>query len=283
MLMFQNLLVKVLQNILSIVKVSRPKGWRAYLWMSFLGYIDGAKNFVFDTLFIYALISYLATAFAVNNLFDIKSDSLNKAKSNPLVSGYCKKIHVYALLVNQAIALLLLLLLKREVFSMYLALCFLGIAYSVPPLRLKGKPLLDVLSHTLFFGALLYLYGFFYTKAALQSSYWYKVALIMLYSAFLQLRNLRDDVEYDMCAGDRTTFVVFPNASRIVLNSLGVIIPFLCVLVFLGLTNYILEGIFLITVVSAVIGYKWGWDRFVDSFVVASLSLHSLYVLLTTV
>jgi len=251
--------------------------------MSFLGYIDGAKNFVFDVLFIYTLISYLATAFAVNNLFDVKSDSLNKTKNNPLVSGYCKKNHVYALLVNQAIAFILLLILKKEVFSVYLALCFLGIAYSVSPLRLKGKPLLDVLSHTLFFGALLYLYGFFYTKAALQSSYQYKVAIIMLYSAFLQLRNLRDDVEYDMCAGDRTSFVVFPKASRIVLNILGVIIPFLCVLVFLGLTNYILESMLLITVVSAVIGYKWGWERFVDSFVITFLSFHSLYFVLTIV
>jgi len=283
MFAFQRLFIKVLQNILGVVKVSRPRSWRAYLWMGVLGYIDGVRNLFFDLLFVYALISYLATAFAVNNLFDLKSDSLNKSKNNPLVSGCCKKIHVYAVLVNQIAALLLLFLLKREVFLVYLALCLLSIVYSTPPLRLKGRPLLDVFSHTFFFGALLYLYGFLYVESTLLSDCWYKIALIMLYSAFLQLRNLRDDVKYDMAAGDRTSFVVFPRASNIVLNSLRVGIPFLCSFLFLDLANYMLVAVLLTAAVSAVIGYRWGWERFVDSFTVISLSLHSLYFVLVTV
>jgi len=283
MFAFQRLFIKVLQNILCIVKVSRPRGWRAYLWMGVLGYIDGAKNLFFDLLFIYALISYLATAFAVNNLFDLKSDSLNKSKNNPLVSDCCKKIHVYAVLVNQVAVLLFLFLQKREVFLVYLALCLLGTVYSTPPLRLKGRSLLDVFSHTLFFGALLYLYGFLYVESAPLSSCWYKIALIMLYSAFLQLRNLRDDVKYDMAAGDRTSFVVFPKASNTFLNSLRAGIPFLCVPLFFNLANYMLVGALLTVAASIIIGYRWGWERFVDSFAVVSLSLHSLYLVLAAV
>ena len=71
-----------------IIGLSRPMGWKAYLWMAIIGYIDGAKSLTFNPLFAYTIVSYLAMAFAVNDLFDV-DEAILSCKELSRLKGSC--------------------------------------------------------------------------------------------------------------------------------------------------------------------------------------------------
>ena len=79
---------------------------------------------------------------------------------------------------------------------------------------------------------------------------------------------------YDMLAGDRTTFVLFPEFSSKMLYLFGFLSFFLSILMLPGV-NYLLAALAL----SAVIGYKAGPARFVDAAVVTAMTLSSVHVI----
>ena len=259
-----------------IIRLSRPLGWKAYLWMAIIGYIDGAKSLTFNPLFAYTILSYLAMAFAVNDLFDIDSDSSNPSKNNLLCSRRCDRKHVIFLLANHILACLCLYVLDLSIFMLYMFMSCLAIAYSVPPIRLKGRSFLDVVSHAFFFGGLLYLYGYFTGGGEIHVLRWAKPILLSLYSIFLQLRNLCDDRIYDMVAGDHTTAVAYPEASRLTLILAGSLLTAFSTAHLLSCAIPLTSIIFL---VSFFLGYKFGWERFVDCLFVVSVTLSSWWSL----
>jgi 4-hydroxybenzoate polyprenyltransferase len=73
-------------------------------------------------------------------------------------------------------------------------LVFLGGAYSVPPLRFKSIPLVDIITHGLFFGTLLYLYGALVAGGPSAQTMIVGVS-IFIYSITLELRNHLDDFQ----------------------------------------------------------------------------------------
>ena len=259
-----------------IIGLSRPLGWKAYLWMTIIGYIDGAKSITFNPLFAYTIVSYLAMTFAVNDLFDVDSDSSNPSKNNPLCSRRCDRKHVIILLANHILAVLCLYVLNLSMFMLYTFMSCLAIAYSVPPIRLKSRSFFDVVSHALFFGGLLYLYGYFMGGGEIHLLNWAKPILLSLYSIFLQLRNLRDDRMYDMAAGDHTTAVAHPEASRLTLILAGSLLTAFSTAHLLSCAIPLTSIIFL---VSFFLGYKFGWERFIDCLFVVSLTLSSWWSL----
>lgn len=260
---------KTSQLIKCVVHVSRPWGWKAYFWMGIVGFISGGLVKP-DTaaLFVYGMSSYLATIFAVNNLFDRESDLENPRKNNPLNCG-CPIWSVWAVLLNQLVFLLVFYLYGCFVaLTVYLLGLVLGLMYSAPPFRLKGRAGWDVLSHTLYFGALPYMFGLFLSGGSLSGENVLAVVSLMFYSAFLQLRNLEKDVYFDRKFGDKTLFVLFPRFSYtlLVLSGLAAV----AVAAFFTANLYVA---FFSLIVSLLVGVKYGWERFVDSLVVMMVSL----------
>mgnify|MGYP000011619851 CR=1 FL=1 len=260
----------VVETIKCAMAISRPIGWKAYLWMGLLGFIKGANfNFVSGLVFTYSLLSYLATAFAINNLFDSQGDLINPSKNNPLNRG-CNKLGVYVVVCNQLLALVAVLVFTplKCVITYILAVAF-SVIYSAPPLRLKSRAGLDVLSHVLYFGILLYLYGLYLAGGEITLPILPMIATIGFYSAFLQLRNLEEDRLYDMMYGDKTLFVVHPILAKYLLVLTGISSM-------IGSIMYVpfnpLVVVPLLTF-SSVVGYRYRWKRFVDAFVVFSLIL----------
>ena len=252
-----------------LILVSRPKGWKAYLWMGILGLLEGQPTFASTVLVVYSLISYLATAFAVNNLFDTISDALNPYKNNPLNLG-CSRYTVYIILANQILALALVsLYTPRQALLVYSMMTILAILYSTPPIRFKRRPGLDLLSHALFFGVLLFLYGVLLSNGMLIEEVQVKAVIIGVYSIFLQLRNTERDRVYDELSGDTTFSIRFPRVSRVLLYLSG-IASALASLFTLSLNYLIILPVLLF---SLLIGYRFGWERLLDSLTVISLSL----------
>jgi len=252
-----------------VILVSRPNGWKAYFWMGMLGLFQGEPNLRAAIVAVYSLASYLATAFAVNNHFDAASDALNPCKDNPLNRG-CSKSAVYVVVINQALALLLVAVYAPiYVFMIYLAATLLAVAYSAPPIRLKGIAGLDLLSHMFYFGILLFLYGVLLSNAEIVPLVLAKALVIGIYSAFLQMRNMEKDKVYDKRGGDETLSVKYPRLSRTLLYFSGAVSAIGAVI----LSSLSTSAILSVLIISLLAGYWFSWERLVDSLIVLSLSL----------
>lgn len=88
----------------------------------------------------------------------------------------------------------------------YTALLFLGSGYSVPPLRFKTVPILDLVSHGLAGGPLLFFYGFS-VPGNIDLNNPVILASISLYvcSVIFDLRNHLQDYRADSVSGTKTT------------------------------------------------------------------------------
>jgi len=195
----------------------RITNWRAYLGLSLLPFIENIQELFTNVSKIriipinLATIScFLAFTFGLNNCFDIETD-INEGdlSKNPIAAG---KISFKAALITSllmgflGITILTFLTPFNTAVLIYLMLLFLGAFYSVPPFRFKSKPFLDVISHGLFFGSLLYIYGHLLQGNKLSSIITNPlVFLIFIYSIILNMRNHFEDYEYDLEANINTT------------------------------------------------------------------------------
>jgi len=188
--------------------------WRAYIGIAFLGFVRNVEAASSNTLiyrvlqFTITIILYLAFTFSINNCFDIRCDAhkVTKTKRNPIAAGHITFREGLILSLSMAFTGLVLsyLWFDENCFLLYFMMYLLGGAYSAPPLRLKSVPLMDLLSHSLFFGALLYLYGLL-VNGSIGLPAISLAASVSLYSIILELRNHLEDYEADLDSETRTT------------------------------------------------------------------------------
>ena len=207
--------------------------WRAYIGIAFLGFVRNVEASPFNMLiyralrFTVTIIFYLAFTFSINNCFDIKCDAHKetKIKRNPIAAGHItfKEGLILSLCIAFTGLVLSYLWFDKNCFLIYFMMLLLSGAYSAPPLRLKSVPLLDLLSHSLFFGALLYLYGLL-SNGGINLQEASLVASISLYSIILELRNHLEDYEADLNSETRTTVCYMGySRSRRLLRSLIIV------------------------------------------------------------
>jgi len=192
----------------------RVLDWRAYIGIAFLGFVRGIEASPFNTLiyralrFTVTIILYLAFTFSINNCFDIKCDAHKgvKVKRNPIAAGRItfREGLILSLCTASVGSVLSYLWFDENCFLIYLTMLLLSGAYSAPPLRLKSVPMMDLLSHSLFFGSLLYLYGLL-SNGGINLQEASLAASISLYSIILELRNHLEDYEADLNSETRTT------------------------------------------------------------------------------
>ncbi len=215
----------------SIFRYYRVKDWRAYLALGAFGFFV-ARGFLFPLFdiirFLIILILLLAFGFSVNNFFDTKEDQekgktiLIKNKKNFLFSVWPG---ILALLISTSFGL--------KVFLFVLIASLIGFFYSAPPLRMKSRPFLDLISHGLFAGALI----FFFPILAFRSQttlFHYLVAFSIFYlSVTLEMRNHLEDYQSDLRAGLKTTvcFLGYKN-SEVLLKYLSLFYPLILLPVF---------------------------------------------------
>jgi len=222
--------------------------------MSLLGYLQimnitqwtssGYLNFA---AYLVTITFYLSFSFSINNCFDHEGDRLgSKVSRNPIASDH---IRVQGGVLFSVILALLGLIFSGFWFgagplSIYVLMLLLSGAYSIPPIRLKSVPFLDLVTHGLFFGSLIVLYGVTVTGGFTYASLPLFFSVFIL-SLILELRNQIDDVEEDIVTGVETTVVRIGSsrANKLFYSLLAIHI---------GLLIYILNliGSFAITVIS---------------------------------
>jgi len=149
-------------------------------------------------------------AFMINDLEDSPDDarSPERAQRNPIAGGELHPRVGYAACLAVAIsAIALYALAGLHVFIIGLSTILLSHLYSWRVLRLKAWPLVDVVSHSLMLGGLLFLGGFFAYSLA-PGWVWAVAVGITLISAYGQLYNQLRDLADDQAAGLLNTSVV---------------------------------------------------------------------------
>jgi len=199
-------------GLLSYIRLLRIRDWLAYFLIVTFGFLV-SKGYAYSLISISAfyllVFLMLGFGFSINDCFDVESDRLNKLKQNPVAKKEIefKRAFLFSIfLALSAIALSAFFGLK--VFLFCLVLSFLAFSYSSPPLRLKSRPFLDVLSHGLFFGAFLFLLPFLVFSTALKLSHYLLAFSFFYLSAILELRNHLRDYRSDKKAGLKTTVCV---------------------------------------------------------------------------
>jgi 4-hydroxybenzoate polyprenyltransferase len=203
----------ITQFLFSCYRNVRVQDWRAYVGITFLGFIQNLNGSLSSLVnvflkFMITIILYLAFTFSINNCFDVGCDIHNneKLKKNSVADGSIS--FKVGLIFSLSIAFIGLasvyLCFKIDQVILYSLLVFLGGAYSAPPIRFKSIPLIDLLSHGLFFGILLYFYGASITGRLNTQSTFLGIS-IFLYSIILEMRNHLKDFKADVTSGTKTT------------------------------------------------------------------------------
>ncbi len=200
--------------------------WGGYILMSILGYMLGfesnnfySANHLLALPYFAAIACYLGFSFSINNCFDFEGDRLGvKVTRNPVALERIsvRSSFIFSLLLAATGFTITGLLLGITPSLIYLVLLVLSGAYSAPMPRFKSIPVLDVLSHGLFFGALIIIFGLSVTGGSSTQTPLI-CSGIFLASIIVELNNQIEDTAADAEAGVKTTTVIIglPWARRL--------------------------------------------------------------------
>jgi 4-hydroxybenzoate polyprenyltransferase len=212
-MILEAIIYRAIQRAVWYYRTVRVLDWRAYLGIAILGFTYGLDKSLlyanYDVLvkFIVSNILYLAFTFSINNCFDIKCDKQRREKlrKNPVASGLIS--FKEGVILSSCIASIGLastyLWFNVAPFLLYTMLVFLGMAYSTPPLRFKSVPIIDLVTHGLFFGVLLFLYGILVGGSWSPQAFFMGVSIFVC-SVTFELQNHLKDFEADKISGTKT-------------------------------------------------------------------------------
>jgi 4-hydroxybenzoate polyprenyltransferase len=208
-----------------------------------------------------ANIFAMSFAFMINDVIDAPDDALvpRKRARNPISNGTLSyREGALVSWLTFAIALGLYAFGGIWAFglgALVLVVCYL---YSVPPFRLKARPITDVTSHIFMLSGGLIMVGYF-TYHTAPGVAWAVIAAMMLFSAYGQFFNQIDDYEADKAAGLRNTVVLLGKFPTMLLMYGSAIGAFLCMLsaILLGAFPTWLGSVLLM---GAFISFMFPWE-----------------------
>jgi chlorophyll synthase len=150
----------------------------------------------------------IAVAFIVNQIFDTESDTVNR-KAYLLPSGIVSRRAAAGLVGAICVVLLIISALAgTSVRYLIWAGLILGLAYSMPPLRLKARPVLDLLANVAGFAVVGFALGWLVYEPY-RHLMWFRMLPYALAMSGIFLNTCIPDEEGDRSVGDRTSCVVF--------------------------------------------------------------------------
>jgi 4-hydroxybenzoate polyprenyltransferase len=202
-------------------------------------------------------------AFMINDIEDAPDDSYSPARAarNPIASGELSGRTGYlACGAVVALSLVFYLLAGVSVFVAGAAILGLSLLYSWRRFRLKAWPVIDVLSHSLMLGGLLFAVG----MLALGSTPMWGLAVaagVTSLSAYGQLYNQLRDFEGDQHAGLRTSAVLLGRErAQIVMYSMVLLTGTIFLAAFARGVLPIGLGAVLLAAFAASLGFKSSTD-----------------------
>ncbi|MCX6667605.1 MAG: UbiA prenyltransferase family protein [Euryarchaeota archaeon] len=212
----------------SFIRIRGVFNWSAF---SFIGFILGmsslkSSEYLIPLLFFVASIFCITSfTFAINNFYDIESDRKNpkKIRFNAMASGrISKQTGVFLNIIFVVVPLVVSFLFKLEIFFFCVLLIFWMWIYSSPPLRLKGRPGIDIMWH--FFAFFLLIMWGSLIAGSITLINWLVAISVGMFSCIAQIMNHMGDYEFDKESGTKT-YVVSKGLekARLLLKITGVL------------------------------------------------------------
>lgn len=146
--------------------------------------------------------------YILNQIMDIETDRINK-KLFLLSEGYIPVPWAYVEMVLLWVAAIVLSYRFGSIFLIFIFLSLLlGILYSLPPIKLKGKPLVDALSNGIGYGIINFSIGWLLVRP-FEWFMFYRFLPYALYICAVFINTTVVDIEGDKRAQEFTTAVVF--------------------------------------------------------------------------
>ena len=207
---------KIQNNILyQIFNLSRPRFWLYTAGTFLVGFTFGINslgdfNSEFFLWFLYFLIPANLLIYGINDLADEKIDILNAKKEGKeiVVDNSNRNTVKYSFYVSLIISIIALFFTRDLISFFILALfIFLGIFYSLPPLRFKTRVFLDFISNA--FYVLPAVFGFYLISQSLPSFIFILAGFLWAFS--MHLFSAVVDIQADRKAKIQTsaTFLGF--------------------------------------------------------------------------
>jgi len=177
-----------------------------------------------------ANILAMSFAFMINDVIDAPDDARDpiKTKSNIISQGLLTIHEAYLLCGIIFITSSALFFLGGSLpFLVGLGTLFLSLFYSMPPLRLKARPIVDVLAHVLMLSAFLLLSSYLAYDTKLLAGWWVILAVTFA-SAYGQFYNQVDDFETDKQAGLNNTAILIGKQYSIRLMQVSALLTIVC-------------------------------------------------------
>lgn len=215
-----------------LIVISRPLGWMIGPFLLALGVIYAEVPFT--PVIILQALTYTFpmsfVTFGLNDVYDYESDKKNPAKESKVIaSGALADMKMTHLVWKVALAMICLTIvismLSGNIYNVILTIVVIGLvmAYSIPPIRLKTRPILDSISNGLIIMLPLVMgYSYIGNFKDIPMLKFVVIAIAaMCTHAILAVR----DIDFDLSVGDKTvaTFLGRTNTMRI------------CALIFFGL------------------------------------------------
>jgi 4-hydroxybenzoate polyprenyltransferase len=161
----------------------------------------------------------MGAVYIINQIFDRETDFANE-KLFLLSHGYIP--------LRSAVVMVLLLAVPAfvgglaagvDVALLFLVSFVLGVLYSVPPVKLKGRPVLDLAANSLGYGLLAFTVGWTAASSISMEVIVYALPYVLAVGAVF-VNTTVPDISGDRASGDRTTGVVLGPAASTVLSLL---------------------------------------------------------------
>lgn len=169
-------------------------------------------------LFLIAYGCLSGAVYILNQIMDINSDRVNGKGLMLAVNRISVQSAYLEVVILSVIGLsIILILFSKELLYIAIISVFLGLAYSLRPIRLKGRPIFDLLSNALGYGLIAIAAGW---AVVTPLQWWYIIKYtlpyISVYGAIYVVSALTD-VRGDKISGDITTAVVLGRSTSLTL------------------------------------------------------------------
>lgn len=196
--------------------------------------------------FLLAFVLYsglMGGVYILNQIVDRETDRANK-KLFLISEGYVPLRYAYVEMIGILVIAFLLSLTFSLSFLIFVLLSLgLGIAYSLSPLKLKGRPFLDLLANSLGYGLLSFGVGWL-TIRPISGEMFLRSLPYILSVGGVFVNTTIPDIPGDEKAGDRTTGVFLGHKRSLLLSS---ILVFLALVSALLLRDWVCSGAALVS------------------------------------
>lgn len=166
----------------------------------------------------------VAFAFMINDVEDAADDALNPAKinRNPVSAGLLSRREAnIASYATALIAAVIYATLSPAAFGVGVISLIVGWIYSWGPVRLKSKPVVDLLSHVMMLAGFQFLTGYLAFSNVLANNWLFPFIFVVCISGYGELYNELRDYEGDVQAGlKHTAAVIGHRAATYLMNGL---------------------------------------------------------------